>query len=137
MAIILCQDCKSQISGKAKVCPQCGCPVIRENKLASYIRDTTRRAIHEAEEKEKSSIQKFFESSFVILFLLFGFSSCVYWIGYPYTCEQAKQKLEDAESEFDKRFNEARIVSDLVDMKNSTEVFNKIDAERKVNEKCD
>jgi RNA polymerase subunit RPABC4/transcription elongation factor Spt4 len=37
MAIILCRECKNEISTKAKLCPTCGAPVKKKNSLLTWL----------------------------------------------------------------------------------------------------
>ncbi|CCI12583.1 hypothetical protein MICAE_1430009 [Microcystis aeruginosa PCC 9806] len=138
MTIIFCEDCKNPISDKAKQCPHCGCPVTQGNKFISSVLNVALKKIEEKAEKanKQSSIQTVFESVLGIIFLLFVFSSCVYRLGYPYTCEQAKQQLAEAESKLSQRFKESERISDLVDITNSPEMLDKIDSKRSVYKKC-
>lgn len=89
--------------------------------------------------------EDFFYIFVAIAFIVFAFGSCVYNIGYPWNCEQAKDAVRKAESEQNKAFSEAekKVNGGIVD-KSSQDIEldirvatnNKIYAEQDQDKKC-
>lgn len=140
MALINCKDCGNSISDQAKSCPKCDSPVVKESQWKKKLREAWDRKVQESQ--PRNSAEAAFNNILGLLVLVFLFGGCVYQIGYPWNCEQAKEALAEAESQVDDSFEKAK---DPWKYGNSSEdaeidikiaIQNKIDSEKNLSNKC-